>query len=114
MLKFFKLQFVSEFHFLTTKRPFKRLFVGDSVTINCTTNDRKASSSLWVKKNTSQAQEIIANGGTIARQGNRFTFSSVALHNAGLYICKAALPIINKTIEEEITSLLVFTRKEQR
>ena len=102
--------FISEFRFLAKKRPYQRLLVGDSVTINCKTNDQKAlPSSLWVRKDTNPAQEIIPNGGTITRRGNRFYFSNLALDNAGLYKCEATLAIINKTIEKEVTSLLVFT-----
>jgi len=102
--------FISEFHFLAKKRPFQRLFVGNSTTINCKTNDQTASpSSLWVRKDSNPAQEIIPNGGTITRRDNTFYFSSLALDNAGLYKCKATLPIMNKTIEKEVTSLLVFT-----
>ena len=80
------------------------------MTINCKTNDQKAlPSSLWVRKDTNPAQEIIPNGGTITRKGNRFYFSNLALDNAGLYKCEATLAILNKTIEKEVTSLLVFT-----
>ena len=80
------------------------------MTINCKTNDQKASPSiLWVRKDSNPAQEIVPNDETIARRGNRFYFSSLALDNAGLYKCEATLPIINKTIEKEVTSLLVFT-----
>lgn len=104
------MKFISEFHFLAKKRPYQRLFVGDSVTINCKTNDQKASaSSLWVKTDSNSAQEIVPNGRSITRRGNRFYFSNIALENAGLYMCEATLAIINKTIEKEVTSLLVFT-----
>ena len=84
------------------------------MTINCKTSDQRASSSsLWLKKDTNPAKEIVPNGGAITRRGNRFYFSGVALNNAGPYRCQATLPIINKTIEKEVTTLLVFTGKEQ-
>ena len=80
------------------------------MTINCKTNDQKAStSSLWVRKDTNPEKEIVPNGGTITWRGNRFYLSNLALDNAGLYKCEATLAIINKTIEKEVTSLLVFT-----
>ena len=80
------------------------------MTINCKTSDQKASaSSLWVRKDTFPAKEIVPDGRSITRRGNRFYFRSVALDNAGLYTCEATLPIINKTIEKGVTSLLVFT-----
>ena len=111
----FSLQFISEFDFLAKKRQYQRLFVGDSVTINCKTNDPTASTSkLWKRKDDANpAEEIVPNGGSITRRRNRFYFNRVTLDDAGLYMCKATLPSINKTIKEEITSLLVFTGEER-
>lgn len=99
----------SGFHFLAKKKKFQRQFVGDNVTINCKTNEQKVSSSLWVRKGINPAQKVIPNGGTITQRGNRFYLSHLTQGDAGIYICKATLSLISKTIEEEITSLLVFT-----
>ena len=85
--------------------------MGERVTINCKTNEETATSTLWVRKNTNPAQQILPNGGTIMQKGNRFIFNSLTQADAGLYICKATSTRIKKTIEEEITSLLIFTGK---
>ena len=79
------------------------------MTINCMTNEQKVSSSLWVRKGINPAQKVIPNGGTITQRGNRFYLRNLTQGDAGIYICKATLSLISKTIEEEITSLLVFT-----
>ena len=99
---------------MAKKRQYQKLFVGDPLTINCRTNEQTASSSrLWKKKDdTNPAEEILPNNRSVTRRKNRFYFKSVSLDDAGLYICKATLPSINKTIKEEITSLLVFTGDE--
>ncbi|PFX33391.1 Fibroblast growth factor receptor 2 [Stylophora pistillata] len=101
---------VIEFNFVAKKRQYQRLIAGDPVTINCKTNDQTASPSrLWKKKDDKNpAEEILPNGRSITRRKNRFYFKSVSVDDAGLYICNATLPSINKTIKEEITSLLVF------
>lgn len=101
---------VIEFNFMAKKRQYQRLIAGDPVTINCKTNDQTASPSrLWKKKDDKNpAEEILPNGRSITRRKNRFYFKSVSVDDAGLYICNATLPSINKTIKEEITSLLVF------
>ena len=79
------------------------------MTINCKTNEQKVSSSLWVRKGIDPAQKVIPNGGTITQRGNRFYLSHLTQDDAGIYICKATFSRISKTIEEEVTSLLVFT-----
>ena len=99
---------------MAKKRHYQKLFVGDPLTINCRTNDQTASSSrLWKKKDDANpVEEILPNNKSVTRRKNRFYFKSVSLDDAGLYICKATLPSTNKTIKEEITSLLVFTGDE--
>ena len=100
---------------MAKKRQYQRLIAGYPVTINCKTNDQTASPSrLWKKKDDKNpAEEILPNGRSITRRKNRFYFKSVSVDDAGLYICNATLPSINKTIKEEITSLLVFKGDKQ-
>lgn len=82
--------------------------MGENVTINCKTSDNRAASTLWVRKDINPARQIVPNGRTITQRGNRFYFNRLTLNDAGLYMCKATSSRIKKTIEEEITSLLVF------
>lgn len=99
------------FHFLATQEFNQKLFVvvGGNVTINCKTNEERVSSTLWVRKNLNPAQMVIPNDSTIVQRGNIFYFSHITVDDAGVYVCKASFSRIQKTIEEEITSLLVFT-----
>ena len=97
------------FHFLAKNKKYQRLFVGDKVTINCKTNVQKATSTLWVRKDVSPAKQVIPNGSTITSKGSRFLLSSLTQDDAGSYVCKATSSLLNKTIEEEITTLLIFT-----
>ena len=101
----------SAFQFLARRQKIQRLFVGNNATINCKTNEEKVSSSLWVRKGTNPPQKVIPNGKTIVRRGNRFYFIHITHDNSGIYTCKATSSRIQKTIEEEITSFLVFAGK---
>lgn len=81
------------------------------MTINCKTNAQKATSTLWVRKDIRPSKQVMPNGSTITRKGNRFLLSSLAQDDAGSYVCKATSSLLEKTIEEEITTLLIFTGK---
>ena len=97
------------FHFLAKQKKTQKLFVGGNVTINCRTSEERVSSTLLVRKGINPAQMVISNGKTIVQRRNRFYFSHISLDDAGIYICKATFSRIQKTIEQEITSLLIFT-----
>lgn len=101
--------FFLAFHFLAKQKKTEKLFLGGNVTINCRTSEERVSSTLWVRKGINPAQMVIPNGKTIVQRRNRFYFSHISLDDAGIYICKATFSRIQKTIEEKITSLLVFT-----
>ena len=81
------------------------------MTINCKTNVQKATSTLWVRKDIHTSKQVMPNGRTITRKGNRFLLSSLTQDYAGSYVCKATSSLREKTIEEEITTLLIFTGK---
>ena len=81
------------------------------MTINCKTNAQKATSTLWVRKDIRPSKQVLPNGSTITRNGNRFLLSSLTQDDAGSYVCKATSSLLEKTIEEEITTLLIFTGK---
>lgn len=106
--------FVTAFQFLARRQKIQRLFVGNNATINCKTNEEKVSSSLWVRKGRNPPKKVIPNGKTIVRRGNRFYFIHITHDNAGIYTCKATSSHIQKTIEEEITSFLVFAGDQKR
>ena len=81
------------------------------MTINCKTNAQKATSTLWVRKDIRPSKQVMPNGSTITRKGNSFLLSSLTQDDAGSYVCKATSSLLEKTIEEEITTLLIFTGK---
>ena len=81
------------------------------MTINCKTNAHKANLTLWVRKDIRPSKQVMPNGSTITRKGNRFLLSSLTQDGAGSYLCKATSSLLEKTIEEEITTLLIFTGK---
>ena len=79
------------------------------MTINCKTNVQKATSTLWVRKGRRPSKQVMPNGSTITRKGNRFHLSSLTQDDAGFYVCKATSSLLKKTIEEEITAHSIFT-----
>ena len=81
------------------------------MTINCKTNAQKATSTLWVRKDIRPSKQVMSNSSTITRKGNSFLLSSLTQDDAGSYVCKATSSLLEKTIEEEITTLLIFTGK---